>query len=232
MLTMHAAADACRPHLSWGYSLGWGRQKSRTTHACSCSRSMCVDSGRARWPLLSPARSLAPDEVDPFGSVWAPDRGRTATSNIYRFCSDAVRPVPPRPSVPCVLSVPRRQSVSQSVSRLQPQPRVLLSHAERTRGPPASGAAADTDRWLVLRYDTLRYEYLFFVLFWKNVVLFLVWKRDFWSLGMHRAIFFSSPHFGFPFLLRSSVQQSLWASIIHIYPELIWNDPTWSRCST
>jgi hypothetical protein len=102
----------------------------------------------SRWPLLSPARSLAPDEVDPFGSVWAPDRGRTAT-NIYRFCSDAV---PCRPSV----------CLCQSVSRLQLQPRVLLSHAERTRGPPASGAAADTDRWLVLRYDTLRYEYPFF----------------------------------------------------------------------
>jgi hypothetical protein len=231
MLTMHAAADACRPHLSWGYSLGWGRQKSRTTHACSCSRSMCVDSGRARWPLLSPARSLAPDEVDPFGSVWAPDRGRTATSNIYRFCSDAVRPVPPRPSVPCVLSLGVSQSVSQSVACNRNRAYYCHTLNEPAGHRRAARRPIPTDGWF---YVTIRYDMntLFFVLFWKNVVLFLVWKRDFWSLGMHRAIFFSSPPFGFPFLLRSSVQQSLWASIIHIYPELIWNDPTWSRCST
>jgi hypothetical protein len=118
----------------------------------------------SRWPLLSPARSLAPDEVDPFGSVWAPDRGRTATSNIYRFCSDAVRPVPPRPSVPCVLSLGVSQSVSQSVACNRNRAYYCHTLNEPAGHRRAARRPIPTDGWF---YVTIRYDMntLFFVLF-------------------------------------------------------------------
>jgi hypothetical protein len=231
MLTMHAAADACRPHLSWGYSLGWGRQKSRTTHACSCSRSMCVDSGRVGRCSLPLARSLPTrwTRLGPCGPPTAEEQ------QLVTSIASVLTPyVPCRRARLCrvyCLSLGVSQSVSQSVACNRNRAYYCHTLNEPAGHRRAARRPIPTDGWF---YVTIRYDMntLFFVLFWKNVVLFLVWKRDFWSLGMHRAIFFSSPPFGFPFLLRSSVQQSLWASIIHIYPELIWNDPTWSRCST
>jgi hypothetical protein len=138
----------------------------------------------------------------------------------WRRTSRAAAPV-------CAMcTVPRRQSVSQSVSRLQPQPRVLLSHAERTRGPPASGAAADTDRWLVLRYDTLRYEYPFFCFVLKKCCTISCLEERLLIPWHAPRYFFFFPSFWFSF---SFTQQRAAVSVSIDHTHLSRADMKWSH---
>lgn len=190
MLTMHAAADACRPHLSWGYSLGWGRQKSRTTHACSCSRSMCVDSGRVGRCSLPLARSLPTrwTRLGPCGPPTAEEQ------QLVTSIASVLTPyVPCRRARLCHVYCPSA-SVSQSVSQ-SPATATARTTVTRWTNPRATGERRG-GRYRPMAGFTLRYVTIwipFFLFCFEKMLYYFLFGRETFDPLACTALFFFLP---------------------------------------